>query len=97
MHNDEKMYAIMNWGNLNILDSTNIEANYGVYSGSGGNLNVKGQVKTVAKNMAYNLNGSNSKGGSGGNMTWVFTALGAVGAIGGIFLIIKLRKRVRAA
>ena len=34
---------------------------------------------------------------SSGSFTWVFYILGGVGAIGGVFLIMKLRKRVRAA
>ena len=41
---------------------------------------------------------SNSKSGDGGSsFTWIFYVLGAAGAVGGGFLIVKLRKRVRAA
>ncbi len=36
-----------------------------------------------------------TKGGA--DFTWVFFVLGGAGAIGGVFLIMKLRKRVRAA
>ena len=43
-----------------------------------------------------NQGGENAKKG-GGNFTWVFFVLGGVGAVGGVFLIMKLRKRVRAA
>ena len=32
-----------------------------------------------------------------GNFTWIFFVLGGVGAVGGVFLVMKLRKRVRAA
>ena len=37
-----------------------------------------------------------TKGGAA-DFTWVFFVLGGAGAIGGVFLIMKLRKRVRAA
>jgi hypothetical protein len=33
----------------------------------------------------------------GANFTWIFYILGGAGAVGGVFLIMKLRKRVRAA
>jgi hypothetical protein len=39
--------------------------------------------------------GASSQGG--GSFTWVFYVLGVIGVIGGGFLIMKLRKRVRAA
>ena len=56
----QRLYAIMNYNKLNILDDVYMNANYCVYSGSGGKLKVIGQVKTVAKNMAYNINGADS-------------------------------------
>lgn len=43
-----------------------------------------------------NENGENKKGESS-DMTWLLYVLGVVGVIGGGFLIMKLRKRVRAA
>jgi hypothetical protein len=42
--------------------------------------------------------GSTTKGNSGGgSFTWIFYVLGVIGVLGGGFLIMKLRKRVRAA
>ena len=42
-------------------------------------------------------NASTNKGNSAASYTWVFYVLGAIGVLGGGFLIARLRKKVRAA
>lgn len=44
-----------------------------------------------------NQQGNKGGSGGGGSFTWIFYVLGVIGVLGGGFLIMKLRKRVRAA
>ena len=42
-------------------------------------------------------NENKNKGNEGSNMSWVLYGLGTIGVLGGGFMIMKLKKRVRAA